>query len=116
MFWLSYECFSILYDAFLLKSVISIVKKPKNQNFENEKICWRYHHFTHVHQKAQQYDVKFLRYEVRHKISCNFRPFFALLPPLPLMIPNTKILKKMKKMPGDIILLYIHVYHKLKII
>ena len=23
MFWLSYECFSILYDAFLLKSVIS---------------------------------------------------------------------------------------------
>ena len=31
---------------------------------------------------------------------CNFGPFFA------------KILKKMKKMPGDIILLYIHVYHK----
>ena len=24
MFWLNYECFSILYDAFLLKSVISI--------------------------------------------------------------------------------------------
>ena len=23
MFWLSYECFTILYDAFLLKSVIS---------------------------------------------------------------------------------------------
>ena len=23
MFWLSYECFSILYDAFLLKSAIS---------------------------------------------------------------------------------------------
>ena len=38
-------------------------------------------------------------------------PFFALLPP-PLMILNIKILKKMKKMPGDIILLYIHVHHK----
>ena len=28
------------------------------------------------------------------------------------MILKIKILKKMKKMPGDIILLYIHVYHK----
>ena len=42
---------------------------------------------------------------------CHFGPFFALLPP-PLMIPNIKILKKMKKMPGDIILLYIHVHNK----
>ena len=31
----------------------------------------------------------------------------------PLMILKIKILKKkMKKMPGDIMLLYIHVYHK----
>ena len=24
---------------------------------KNEKICWRYHHFTNVHQKSQAYDA-----------------------------------------------------------
>ena len=37
----------------------------------------------------------------------HFLPFYLS----PLMIPNIKILKKKKNMPGDIILLYIHVYH-----
>ena len=37
----------------------------------------------------------------------NFLSFY--LPPL--MIPKIKILKKMNKMPGVIVLLYIHVYH-----
>ena len=32
---------------------------------KNEKICWRYYHFTHVYQKSQSYDVWFLRYRVR---------------------------------------------------
>ena len=43
-----------------------------------------------------------------------FLSFWAIFCPFtsPLMILNIKILKKMKKMPGDIILLYIHVYHK----
>ena len=45
------------------------------------------------------------------RIFCHFGPFFVLLPS-PLMIPKIKILKKMKKMPRDIILLYIQVYHK----
>ena len=33
--------------------------------WQNEKSCWRYHHFTHVYQKSQSHDVRFLRYEVR---------------------------------------------------
>ena len=45
------------------------------------------------------------------RIICHFGPFFALLPP-PLIIPKIKFWKKMKKMPIDIILLYIHVYHE----
>ena len=81
--------------------------------FKNEKICWWYHHFTHVHQKSKSYDVWFLRYWVRQgknfAILCQFLPFC-----IPLMISNIKILKKMKKVPGGIILLYIHVYHKWK--
>ena len=36
-------------------------KSSKNQNFEK----MRYHHFTHVYQKSQSYDVQFLRYGVR---------------------------------------------------
>ena len=45
------------------------------------------------------------------KYFCHFGQFFAILPP-PLMIPNIKTLKKMKKMAVNIILLYVHVYHK----
>ena len=47
------------------------------------------------------------------KIFCHFGPFFALLPPSP-DDPEYQNFeeKKKKKMPGDIILLYIHVYHK----
>ena len=32
---------------------------------EMKKNCWRYHHFTHVHQKPQSHEVQFLRYRVR---------------------------------------------------
>ena len=49
-----------------------------------------------------------LRYGVRQaEFFCHSGQLFALLPP-PIMILKIKI----KKMPGDIILLYIHVYHK----
>ena len=32
-------------------------KNPKIKILKNEKICWRYHHFTHVYQKSQSYEV-----------------------------------------------------------
>ena len=41
------------------------LKPSKIKILKYEKICWRYHHFTHVHQKSQSYDVWFLRYRVR---------------------------------------------------
>ena len=87
------------------------LKAPKIKILKNEKICWRYHHFRHVQQKWQSRDVRFLRFRVRQTkffvTLGHFLPFH-----LPLMILNIKILKKMKKMPRDIILLYIHMYHK----
>ena len=72
----------------------------KNLNikvFKNEKICCSYHYFTHVY-KNRNHMTKFF---------CHFLPFY-----LPKMIPKIKILTKMKKTTGDIIILYIHVYHK----
>ena len=52
---------------------------PKIKILKNEKICWRYHHFTHAYQKSQSYDVRFLRYRGRQaEFFCHFGPFFAL--------------------------------------
>ena len=89
------------------------LKTPKIKILKNKKICWRYHHFTHVHQKSQSYNVRFLRYGVRQTIFFGilgqFLPFYPLSPaPLSRMILTIKILKNMKKLPGGIILLYIH--------
>ena len=64
----------------------------------------RYHNFTHVHLKPQSYEVQFLRYGVRR--FCHFGLFFALLPPSPPNSPKNENIKKMKKTPGDIIILH----------
>ena len=52
--------------------------------------------------------------EIQSENRQNFLSFSTFFCPFtsPLMILNIKILKKMKKMPGHFILLYIHVYHK----
>ena len=87
------------------------LKNPKIKILENEKIYWIYHHFTHVYQKSQymiygSWDMEWDRHTLSYwAIFCPFTNT-----PSPPMIPKIKILKKMKKMPGDIILLYIHVY------
>ena len=56
------------------------LKTSKIKILKNENICWRYHHFTHVHQKSQPYDVWFLRYRVRQTeffvILGHFLPFY----------------------------------------
>ena len=77
-------------------------EKRKNSAFsKNEKICWRYHHFTHVYQKSWSYAILFLRYGTDGLVNFHFRQFFALLPP---NNPENENFKKMKKMPEDIII------------
>ena len=59
-------------------------KKNQNQKKKKEKIiknkkkkrknCRIYHHFTQVYQKPQSYQVRFLRYRVRH----NFLSFWLI--------------------------------------
>ena len=70
-------------------------KNSENQNLKKMKNnCWRYHHFTHVYQKPQSCEVRFLRYGVRQTIfviSDHFLPFY------PLTTYKIKILKNKKK-------------------
>ena len=78
------------------------LKPPRIKILKNEKICCRYHHFTHMYQKSQSYDVWFLRYGVRQTecfvIMDLFLPFYS---PMDQEYQN---FEKMKKALGDIIL------------
>ena len=76
----------------------------ENQNFEKWKNAWKYHYFTQVYHKWQSYDVWFLRCAVQQTeffvILDYFLPFY-----LPNSLKNQNKKKKMKKPPGDIIIL-----------
>ena len=88
------------------------LKTPKIIFWKIEKSIWRYYHFTHVHHKWLSFFVI---------LDC----FFALLHPSPLWTQKIKILKewtpwqpqksnfeKLKKAPGDIMILKMRIYHK----
>ena len=86
------------------------LKNLKNQTFEKmkkkkkqkTKKCWRYHHFTHVYQKPQSYEVQFLRYGVRQDffvILGHFLPFY------PFNNPENQDFEEMRKASGDVIIL-----------
>ena len=80
-------------------------EKPEKSDFwKNEKNCWRYHHFIHVYEKPQLYEAQFLRYRMKHNFF-SFLSFFRPVTPLPLTTQKTKILKKWKKHPPDVIIL-----------
>ena len=71
--------------------------KPKKSEFwKNEKNCWQYHHFAHVHQKPHLYEV-IIQYSMewdRH----NCLSFWAIFCPFTsLRTQKNKILKKWKK-------------------
>ena len=78
-------------------------KKWKSQ--KNEKNVWRYHHFTQLYQKLWLGAILFLRYGAWPMLLL----FFILgyfLPFYPSNSPKNENFKKMKKMPGDIIILH----------
>ena len=79
----------------------------KNQNFEKmkkKKNTWRYYHFTHVYHKWQSYDVWFVRYRVQQTGLFVILDHFLLF--YPLKNPKNQNFDKMKKTPGDIIILH----------
>ena len=91
------------------------LKPPKNQNFEKPKKLLEIHiiilHMctkNHNHMMYGSWDTEWER-QIFFVILGHFLPFYLSH----LIILNIKILKKMKKMSGNIIiLLYIHGYHK----
>ena len=82
---------------------LSPLKTPKIKILKIQKNCWRYQHFTHVYQKSQSHEVWFLRYGVRQTIFYHYGPLFALLPH---NNPKNQKFQKLKKDPGDIIILH----------
>ena len=79
-------------------------KNPKIKILKKEKICWRYLHFTHVHQKSESYDVQFLQYRVgQAELFVTLGHFLPFQPPDNLEDENFKI----EKTPADIIILHI---------
>ena len=77
--------------------------KLENQNFKIEKNTWRYYNFTYLYHKWKSYGVWFLRCGVRQT------EFFVILECFlsfcSRMDSENQNFEKMKKKPGDIIIL-----------
>ena len=80
-------------------------KNPKIQNLKkNEKNTWRCYQFKHVYNKWQSYDVWFLRYGAwQTELIVIFDCFLPFYPP---NNPKNQNFEKLKKAPGDIIILH----------
>ena len=73
---------------------------------KKEKKPWRHYHFTNVYHKWQLY-VLWCMFPEIWVATYIFWSFWAIFCPfIPITTWNIKILKKMKKPPGDIILLH----------
>ena len=102
------EIWSTTYRIFchsgLFFDLLTSYGPRKSKFWKNLKNTWRYYHFTNVYHKWQSYDVWFLRYEVWQTeffviLDC-FLPFY------PPNNPKNQNFEKMKKTPGDIIILH----------
>ena len=91
------------------------LKTPKIKILKNEKKLLEISSFIILHMCTKnQYHMMYGSWDAEWDrqffvILGHFLSLYHLPPP---MIPKIKILKKMKKMPGDIMLLYLRVYHK----
>ena len=78
--------------------------RPRKLKFGKNVISsWRYYPFKHVHHKSRSYDVQFLRYKVQRTMF--FLIYGHFLPFDPPNNPKIQNFEKIKKTPGDIIIL-----------
>ena len=76
---------------------------PKLKFGKNVRNTWRYYPFPYVYHKRKSYHMKYGSWDIRHnRVFCHFLPFDPT--------NNLKNLnfEKMKKTPGDIIILHKH--------
>ena len=78
------------------------LKTPKLKILKNEKICWRYHHFTRVPKITIIWCMVPEIWSATDRIFCHYGPFFALLPPYG---PKKSKFWKNEKTLEDIIIL-----------
>ena len=80
------------------------LETPKINILENEKLCWRYHHFTRVPKIRIIWCMVSEMWSETDRIFCHSGLLIALLPPP--MVPENQNFENMKKTPGDIIILH----------
>ena len=81
----------------------TLLTTRKIKILKNEKNTWRHYHFTNVYHKWQSYDVWFLRYQARRTKYFVILDHFLLF--YHLNNPKNQNFEKMRKTPGDIIIL-----------
>ena len=77
------------------------------KKWKEKKNTWRYYHFTEVYHKWQSIIWCMVPeiWSITEKIVCHFGPFFPVPPPPPHNNPKIQSFEKLKKTPGDIIIL-----------
>ena len=74
--------------------LMNFEKPEKSEFWKNVKNTWRFHHFTHVYQNPQSYEVQFLS---SNFFVIFFLSFWAIFWPLvPLATQKNKLLNKWK--------------------
>ena len=81
------------------------MKKERGADTPLRTMTWRYYPFIHVYHKSRSYDVWFLRYKEQRTVFCHFEPFLPFDPP---NNPKNQDFEKIKKTPGNIIILHLY--------
>ena len=114
--WQSYNAWFLTYEAWQTEFVLILghflpfypTNNPKNQNFKKIKKSHGYIIILHKCTKNHDHMLYCSWDMVRNGWNCSF-PFWANFCPFtPLTSWKIKILKKMKKTPGDIMILHMH--------
>ena len=95
--------FNCYFSFWTIFCPFTFLTAQKIKILKNEKNTWRYHDFIIVYQKSWSYTIYWSWDMACDECSFHFGPFFAFYPPNNLKNQN---FLKMKKTPGDIIILH----------
>ena len=107
------ECNKQIFLSFWTIFCLSSPYGPRKSKFwRNEQHTRRYYHFTNAYHKWQLYDVWLLRYEMQQtEFLVILNHFMPVYPP---NNPKNQNFEKLKKMPGDIIILHMCIINEIQ--